>query len=116
MSERLFNRDAGLQPVTLLKENMAHVFSCDFCKIRTPPDDYFLVSHSHIHTEIMKTYISCLNTLKRSLLTGALSGLRQLLATEGPLKMMKNAFYFTLKALFVLEILCLNFYFDFPVL
>ena len=30
---------------------------------------------------------------------GALSGLRQCLATEVPLKMMKNAFYFTSKAL-----------------
>ena len=35
---------------------------------------------------------------------GALSGLRQFLAIESPLKMMKNAFYFTLKALFVLKI------------
>ena len=35
---------------------------------------------------------------------GALSGLRQLLATERPLKVMKNAFYFTSKALFVLKI------------
>ena len=35
---------------------------------------------------------------------GALSGLRQFLATESPLKMMKNAFYFTLKAFFVLKI------------
>ena len=35
---------------------------------------------------------------------GALSGLRQFLATESPLKMMKNAFYFTLKSLFVLKI------------
>ena len=34
---------------------------------------------------------------------GALSSLRQFLATENPLKM-KNAFYFTLKALFVLKI------------
>ena len=34
----------------------------------------------------------------------ALSGLRQFLATESPLKLMKNAFYFTLKALFVLKI------------
>ena len=33
----------------------------------------------------------------------ALSGLRQFLATKSPLKMMKNAFYFTLKALFVLK-------------
>ena len=38
-------------------------------------------------------------------LKGALSGLRQFLITESPLKMMKNAFYFTLKALFVLKIL-----------
>ena len=35
---------------------------------------------------------------------GALQGLRQFLITESPLKMMKNAFYFTLKALFVLKI------------
>ena len=34
-----------------------------------------------------------------------LSGLRQVLATESPLKVMKNAFYFTSKALFVLKIL-----------
>ena len=31
---------------------------------------------------------------------GALSGLRQFLATESPLKMMKNAFYFHLKSSF----------------
>ena len=37
-------------------------------------------------------------------LKGVLSGLRQFFATESPLKMMKNAFYFTLKALFVLKI------------
>ena len=36
---------------------------------------------------------------------GALKGLRQFLAIEILLKMMKNAFYFTLKALFVLKIL-----------
>ena len=35
---------------------------------------------------------------------GALSGLKQVLATESPLKIMKNAFYFTSKALFVLQI------------
>ena len=34
---------------------------------------------------------------------GTLSGLRQFLATESPLKMMKKFFYFTLKALFVLK-------------
>ena len=42
---------------------------------------------------------------------GTLSGLRQFLATEKPLKMMKRAFYFTLKALFVLKIFtfCIDF-------
>ena len=35
---------------------------------------------------------------------GALSGLRQFLANESPLKMMKNAFYLTLKPLYVLKI------------
>ena len=34
----------------------------------------------------------------------AVSGLKQLLATESPLKVIKNYFYFTLKALFVLKI------------
>ena len=37
-------------------------------------------------------------------INGVLSGLRQFLANESPLKMMKNAFYFTLKVLFVLKI------------
>ena len=36
-------------------------------------------------------------------LKGALSGLRQFLANESPLKMIKNAFYFTLKAPFILK-------------
>ena len=38
---------------------------------------------------------------------GALSGLAQFLATESPLKRMKNVFYFTLKVLLVLKILVL---------
>ena len=40
---------------------------------------------------------------------GPLLGMRQFLVCESPLKMMKNAFYFTLKALFVLEIFALTF-------
>ena len=36
-----------------------------------------------------------------SILKGALKGLRQFLITESPLKIMKSAFYFTLKALFL---------------
>ena len=35
---------------------------------------------------------------------GALAGLRQFLAIESPLKMMKKAIYFILKALFILKI------------
>ena len=41
---------------------------------------------------------------ERCPLKGALSGLRQFLATESSLKVMKNAFYFRLKTLFVLKI------------
>ena len=39
---------------------------------------------------------------------GALSGLRQFLATESPLKMLKNAFYFTSEALKDSEIWSVN--------
>ena len=42
-------------------------------------------------------------TLVLPLFKGARSGLRQFLTIESTLKMMKNAFYFTLKALFVLN-------------
>ena len=37
-------------------------------------------------------------------LKGALSGLKQFLATENLLKMIKNAFYFTSKARFIVKI------------
>ena len=40
---------------------------------------------------------------------GALSGQRQFLAFESPLKMMKNAFYFTLKTLFISQGICFDF-------
>ena len=42
--------------------------------------------------------------IKETKLKGALSGLRQFLAIASQLKMTRSAFYFTLKALFVLEI------------
>ena len=45
-----------------------------------------------------------LNYFMHVMVKGALSGLRQFLAAESPLKMMKNAFYFTSKALFLLKI------------
>ena len=40
----------------------------------------------------------------RYIFKAALAGPRQFLAAKSPLKMMKNAFYFTSKALFVLKI------------
>ena len=52
----------------------------------------------------MKTYVINLLYILITILKGTLSGLRQFLATGSPLKMMKNAFYFTLKALSNLKI------------
>ena len=46
---------------------------------------------------------SC-NAIKSASFKGALSGLRQFFADESTLKMMRNAFYFTSKAFFVLKI------------
>ena len=42
--------------------------------------------------------------LGKLIVKGVLLGLRQFLTAEIPLEMMKNAFYFTSKALFVLQI------------
>ena len=52
----------------------------------------------------VETIIYFLYNLHDCNFKGTLSGLRQHLATESPLKMMKNTFYFTTKALFVLKI------------
>ena len=43
------------------------------------------------------------NKIKR-VIKGALSGLGRFLAAESPLKVIKNAFYFTSEALFILKI------------
>ena len=39
-----------------------------------------------------------------NIVKGAVSGLKQFLTTENPLKLIRNAFYFILKAVFVLMI------------
>ena len=52
-------------------------------------------------------HVFIIRTLKKftfTYLKGALLGLRQFLATESPLKVMKNAFNLTSKALFILKI------------
>ena len=51
-----------------------------------------------------RTYSGRIYKLTLTYTNGAPSGLEQFLATESPLKMIKNAFYFTLKPLFVLKI------------
>ena len=61
---------------------------------------YALTSHFNEHFS-MKFYNYFVT---KSSLKGGLYGLRKFFITESPLKMMKNAFYFTLKALFVLKI------------
>ena len=57
---------------------------------------YLILSHMQFIFDDAET--------SKSILKGAFSGLRQFLTFESPLKMMKNAFYFTLKARFVLKI------------
>ena len=60
--------------------------------LNCPLYEHFLISH-FVTNDCL---VSCFK--------GAPLGLRQFLGTESPLKMMKNAFYFTSKALFVLKI------------
>ena len=51
-----------------------------------------------------KSLAAIVLTILKSSIEGALSVLRQFLATETPLKLVKSPFYFTLKALLVLKI------------
>ena len=53
----------------------------------------------------MQTDLEYFKNITTLPLKGALSGLRQFLAIESPLKAMKNTFYFTSKALFILMII-----------
>ena len=63
-----------------------------------------LPTYSHLYLGTKLHSLSCFWRKKLLLsltIEGALSGLRQSLENETPLKMMKNAFYFALKALLV---------------
>ena len=90
---KFFSKQCDDNQCTLLVENF-----CGF---------YF----SHIHAEGFQHAHKSVSNLHAKdsarwliVFKGALSGLRQFLATETPMKMMKNDFYFTSKALFVLKI------------
>ena len=77
----------------------------EYWKIRTRNNSFFgRVSYSDGFG--MKSIIICClgRDLEVSRIKGAVSGLRQFLANEVSLKMMKKAFYFTSKALSVLKI------------
>ena len=68
---------------------------------------FILANNSnHVLIRLIKNWKQSLDNQKLvgAVLIDALSCLRQFLATESPLKIMKNAFYFTLKDLFVLRI------------
>ena len=62
-----------------------------------------VTTNAGIHKKFLGSRTTAL-LISSNEIKGALSGLRQFLAAESPLKMMKNAFYFTSKALFVLKI------------
>ena len=96
------------------KETLAQVFSCEFCEISKNTFFYRrpLVASPEIRNvtgqRIFNWFLHfiCIGLITHlTVIKGTLSGLRVKLATETQLKMMKNAFYFILKALFVLKIL-----------
>ena len=53
---------------------------------------------------ILSTDLYCVQNVALQIIKGPLLGQRQFLAIESPFKLMKNAFYFMLKTLSILEI------------
>ena len=64
----------------------------------------YIFSHISCICCVLQPFWFMLATKSLMQIKGTLSGLRQFLATESLLKIMKNAFYFTLKAIFILKI------------
>ena len=62
------------------------------------------ISMANLQQSVQFLVSNCFLKLGNSIFKGILSGLRQFLAAESPLKMMKNVFYFISKARFVLKI------------
>ena len=93
---------------SFLKNRLWHrCFPVNFAKfLRTP----FLQNTSGQLLQTITSIALKLPTGQFINFNGALSGLTQLLTAGSPLKMMRNAFYFGLKALFVLKIFVLTFW------
>ena len=64
----------------------------------------YSLSNKCLTTKIVYQAVLSVPSKPETAFKGALSGLRQFLATESTLEIMKNAFYFTQKALFFLKI------------
>ena len=93
----------------MMQSNAIRVYFCG-CLTRIFPKKLilpaFFSDHLALSDHFGKTKQKILQKCKqiKNHLKGASSYLRKFLATESYLKMMKNAFYFTLKALFALMI------------
>ena len=92
-------------------KTFALAFYNSFLKIKLNSDkENTLILNAVFKRRCCLTYLTCvlIYSLRKCALAdgfkGALSGLRQFLTTETHLGMMKNAFYFTLKALLVLKV------------
>ena len=70
----------------------------------TRPKTAVLEAFKFIYLASLLTYYLCPINILKTYFKGALSGLKQFLAIESPLKMIKNNFYFTLKAPLVVKI------------
>ena len=109
----LFNKVASLQACNFIKKRLQHrCFLVNFAKILRAPILKNICER--LHLSITKRWSICWSqsvyfwseqtNVQIKWIKGPLSGLRQFPTIESPLKIMKNAFYFILKALFVLEI------------
>ena len=91
----------GLQEYMRAKHDVNFLQNCKTNNVFLKFVRWKNIEHKALH-ECIKYYTRNLNDANKRLkeLKGVLSGLRQFLATENPLKMMKNAFLFHLKSSF----------------
>ena len=90
-------RGTSLDFETFLESNCS--IAMDICSLKT-----FLKVKVEFNSVHLFLIASILGWSLYPIIKDKLSGLRQFLAAESPLKMTKNAFYFTSKAFFILKI------------